>query len=130
MLRTGGKIQTDIAARQSTDDMSTGDFVSKTVIEFAHNLNRKLRGRGRKRAGEALGGKMSGPRGPKPQQIKRATKIMKRDKFSLFYFSQSLAANSIMSAAAEIASVSNEFNIFANGTIQTSALGTIEAAKM
>jgi len=39
-LRTGGKILTDIAAR---DDVNAGDIVSKHVTEYAQNLISKLR---------------------------------------------------------------------------------------
>jgi len=52
------------------------------VTESAEVLINKLRGRGRKRAREAVGGKKRGPRGPKSQKIKRARKIIKRDIFS------------------------------------------------
>ena len=48
-LRTGDKILTDIAARNSTDDVSTGDIVPKHVTEFDQNLISKLRDRERKR---------------------------------------------------------------------------------
>jgi len=76
-LRTGGKILIDIAAR---DDVSAGDIVSKHVTEYAQNLINKLRGRGRKRAREALGGKKK--KDPKPKKIKRARNVIKRDIFS------------------------------------------------
>jgi len=77
-LRTGGKILYAIAER---DDVSAGDIVYKHVTESAQNLISKLRGRECKRALET-GGKKWGPRGPKPQKIKRARKIIKNDFFS------------------------------------------------
>jgi len=99
-LRTGGKILTDIAAR---DDVSDGDIVSKHVTDSAQNLISKLRGRGRKRAyGEAVGGK-------KPKKIKRAPRrIIKGTSFPSFN-SVTLQQPIISAAAAEIASVSSEY---------------------
>ena len=77
-LRTGGKLLTDIAAR---DDMSAGDIVSKHVTETAQNLISKLRGRGRKLThGESVGGKKKSKNGPKINRSQR--KIIKRDIFS------------------------------------------------
>jgi len=67
-LRTGGKILTDIAERSPTD-----------VSEYAQNLISELRGRGRKRAREATGGKKNGPKSGGIHRIMRAPrKIIKR----------------------------------------------------
>ena len=76
-LRTGGKILTDIAAR---DEVSAGDIISKQVTESAQTLISKLKGRGRKRAEEAVGSrKKKKKKDPKPKKIKRAPrKIIKR----------------------------------------------------
>ena len=68
-LRTGGKIVTYIAERKTTDDVSAGDILSHHVTESGQNMISKLRGRVLKRAWQAVGGKKSGPRGPK---LKRA----------------------------------------------------------
>ena len=81
-LRTGGKILTDIAARKSTVVVSAGKIASKHVTDSAQNLFSKLRDRGRKRAREAVAGTKRDPGGPKPQKMKRARKIIKRDTFS------------------------------------------------
>ena len=79
-LRTGGKILTDIAAR---DEVSAGDIVSKQVTESAQTLISKLKGRGRKRAEEAVGSKKKKKKDPKPKKIKRdPRKIIKRDIFT------------------------------------------------
>ena len=80
-LRTGGKNLTDIAER---DDVSAGDILSKHVNIFAQNLISKLRVRGPKRTREAaVRSKKKGPRGPKPQTIKRAPReVIKRGIFS------------------------------------------------
>ena len=80
-LRTGGKILTDIAAR---DEVSAGDIISKQVTESAQTLISKLKGRGRKRAEEAVGSrKKKKKKDPKPKKIKRAPrKIIKRDIFT------------------------------------------------
>ena len=75
-LRTGGKILTDIAERSPIVAASAGETVSKNVTESAKILISKLRGRGRKRAREAVGGKKKN--GPKPQKIQHAPrKIIK-----------------------------------------------------
>jgi len=73
-LSTGGKILTDIAARKSIDDVRAGDIVSEHETESVQNLISKLGGHGRKSARAAVGGKKRGPRGPKPQTLKRARK--------------------------------------------------------
>jgi hypothetical protein len=49
MLRTGGKILTDIAENRSPE-VSPKDIVSKHVTESVQNLIGNLRGGGRKRA--------------------------------------------------------------------------------
>ena len=65
-------------------------------------------------------------KGPKPQKIKRAPrKIIKIDIFHSF--TSVNLQQPVMSAAAEIASVSSKCDIFAQGP-QTSVLGTIETA--
>jgi len=128
-LRTGDKIQTDIAARKSNDFVSAGEIVSKDETESAQNLFSKLGGRGSKAAREATRSTKRGPRGLKPQNIKRARKMIKRDNISCFYYIHTSAADIIMSAsAAEIASVSSEVDNFVYRPIQTSVLGTIEDA--
>jgi len=66
-------------------------------------------------------------RGPNPQKIKCAQRKNKNYIFSYFYFSHSSAAD-IISAAAKIASVISEFDIFAHRPVQTSVLVTIETA--
>ena len=75
MLRTGGKILTDIATRKSTADVIAGDIVSKHVTESAQNLISKLRGRARKRARGAEG--IMKKKFPKSKKIKRARNIIK-----------------------------------------------------
>jgi len=66
-------------------------------------------------------------KGSKSRDIQRAPRIvLKIDIFS-HYHSVTLQQPVMSAAAAEIASVSSEFDIFAHRQIQTSVLGTIEA---
>jgi len=112
-LRTGGKILTDIAERSSTDTTAAGDIVSKHVTDSAQKLISKLRGRGRKRTyGEAVaGGRKKKKNGPKNQACPE-----KNNKKGIFpnFTSVTLQLPIMCDAAAEIASVSSEFDIFAH----------------
>ena len=95
-LRTVGRIMTDIAERE---DVSAGDIVSKHVSKSAQILINNLRCRGSKRTREA-GDKNRGPKkGQKSRDINRIKrvprKIIKRDIFSYFYFSNPSAARHV-----------------------------------
>ena len=121
-LRTGGKILTDIA---KCDDVSAGDKVSKHVTVTTQKMIIKLRGRGRKRGhgGAVAGGKEKWRR----KEFKHAPRKIIKGTFFPGFTSVTLQ-QSVMSAAAEITSVSSEFDVFAHRPIQTSVLGTKEVA--
>jgi len=119
-LLTVSKTLTNIAEHKSPQMI--GDYiVYKHVNESAQNLISKLRGRGRKRV------RVMVCRGAKSRnkKTKRARKIIKKEHLLLVSFSHSSEA---FIYAAEKASFSSEFDIYAHRTIQTSVLGAIETA--
>jgi len=124
-FHSGGKIFTDIAERKPIEGTTAGDIVSKHVTVSAQILIRNLRVRGHKRAMEATGGTKK--KGPK---LKNQPYPEKNNKKRLPFpsFTSVTLHQSIMSAAADIASVCSEFEIFAHRPIQTSVFGTVETA--
>jgi len=116
--RTGGKIITDIAKNKSPD-FNAEDIISKlvrdTVTESKRYVFGKLRVRGLKRAKRVA---------PKKQGGKSLTRPVQGNKKGYLLL---VLISHIMSAA-EVASISNEFDIFAHNPVQTSLLGTIVTA--
>jgi hypothetical protein len=104
-LRTGGKIQTDIAENKSPE-LSPKDIVSKHVTESVQNLIGNLRGGGRKRN-----------RGVSRTKAKRA--LLKKGTYTQD-FPQSLFNMS------DVTSTSSQFDIFMHRPIQTAVQGTVE----